>query len=45
MVNNEQTWNKFNDNFYDYGFLKFAENWNIQRFAYTSILWRLYGIK
>ena len=36
MVNSDQTWNKFDDNFYDYGFLKFAENWNIPRFTYAA---------
>ena len=36
MVNSDQTWNKFDEHFYDYGFLKFAENWNIPRFAYAA---------
>ena len=36
MVNSDQTWNKYDEHFYDYGFLKFAENWNIPRFAYAA---------
>ena len=36
MVNSDQTWNKYDDNFYDYGFLKFAESWNIPKFAYAA---------
>jgi polysaccharide pyruvyl transferase WcaK-like protein len=36
MVNSDQTWNKYDNNFYDYGFLKFAENWTIPRFAYGA---------
>ena len=40
MVNSDQTWYKFDEHFYDYGFLKFAENWTIPRFIYgTSFLW------
>ena len=34
MVNSDQTWRKFDSDFYDYGFLKFAENWKIKKFAY-----------
>ena len=40
MVNSDQTWYKFDKHFYDYGFLKFAENWTVPRFIYgTSFLW------
>ena len=39
MVNSDQTWYKFDKNFYDYGFLRFAENWTIPKFIYgTSFL-------
>ena len=38
MVNSDQTWKKFDKNFLDYGFLKFAENWNIKKFAYAPSL-------
>jgi hypothetical protein len=36
MVNSDQTWRRFDDHFYDYGFLKFAENWNITKFVYAA---------
>ena len=38
IVNSDQTWVKFDDNFYDYAFLKFAENWTIQKFVYGASL-------
>ena len=38
MVNSDQTWRKFNKNFYDYAFLKFAKNWNITKFIYGASL-------
>ena len=38
MVNSDQTWRYFDKNFYDYGFLKFAENWNIKKFVYGASL-------
>lgn len=45
MVNSDQTWRKFDENFYDYGFLKFAENWNIKKFVYGASIgfddWKL----
>ena len=45
MVNSDQTWRKFDNNFYDYGFLKFSENWKIKKFIYGASLgfddWRL----
>ena len=36
IVNSDQTWTKYDQNFYDYGFLKFAENWTIPRFIYGA---------
>ena len=36
MVNSDQTWRKFDKNFYDYGFLKFAEGWKIKKFVYGA---------
>ena len=45
IVNSDQTWRKFDDFFYDYGFLKFAENWNIRKIVYGASLgynyWKL----
>ena len=38
MVNSDQTWRKFDENFYDYGFLRFAENWKIKKFVYGASL-------
>ena len=38
MVNSDQTWVKFDNNFYDYAFLKFAENWTIPKFIYGASL-------
>ena len=38
MVNSDQTWRFFDENFYDYGFLKFAKNWNIPKFIYGASL-------
>ena len=38
MVNSDQTWRKFDKHFYDYGFLKFAENWKIKKFIYGASL-------
>ena len=42
MVNSDQSWVKFDENFYDYGFLKFAENWSIPKFAYGVSIGRDY---
>ena len=40
MVNSDQTWLRFDNHFYDYGFLRFAENWTIPKFIYgASFLW------
>ena len=36
MVNSDQTWRRFDEHFYDYGFLKFAETWNIPKFVYGA---------
>ena len=36
MVNSDQTWHKWDSNFYDIAFLKFAENWNIKKFIYGA---------
>ena len=38
MVNSDQTWRKFDEHFLDYGFLKFAKNWNITKFIYGASL-------
>ena len=38
MVNSDQTWRRFDKDFYDYGFLKFAESWKIKKFAYGASL-------
>ena len=38
LVNSDQTWRKWNKDFYNVAFLKFSENWNIPKFIYgTSI--------
>ena len=36
MVNSDQTWRKFDKDFYDYGFLRFAKNWNKKKFIYGA---------
>jgi polysaccharide pyruvyl transferase WcaK-like protein len=45
MVNSDQTWRRFDKYFYDYGFLKFAETWNIPKFVYGASIgydyWKL----
>ena len=38
MVNSDQTWRKLDNNFLDYGFLKFAKDWKIKKFAYAPSL-------
>ena len=38
MVNSDQIWRKFDEHYYDYAFLKFAENWNIKKFVYGASL-------
>lgn len=34
MVNSDQTWTKYNFDFYDVAFLRFAENWKKKKFTY-----------
>ena len=45
MVNSDQTWRRWDKYFYDYGFLKFAEKWNIKKFIYGASIgfdtWKL----
>ena len=45
MVNSDQTWRRWDKYFYDYGFLKFAEKWNIKKFVYGASIgfntWKL----
>ena len=36
MVNSDQTWVNYDKNFYDYGFLRFAENWTIPKIVYGA---------
>lgn len=38
IVNSDQTWRKFDKHFLDYGFLKFAEKWNIKKIIYGASL-------
>lgn len=39
IVNSDQTWNTIQDEYiFDYGFLKFAENWTIPKFVYAASL-------
>jgi len=38
MVNSDQTWRKFDNHFYDYGFLKFSEKWKKKKFIYGASL-------
>lgn len=38
MVNSDQTWNVYAQNFYDIAFLKFAENWEKPKFVYGTSL-------
>jgi hypothetical protein len=38
MVNSDQTWRKIDEHFYDYGFLRFAENWTTPKFIYGASL-------
>ena len=45
MVNSDQTWRKYNSDFYDIAFLKFAEKWKKTKFIYGASLgfndWKL----
>jgi hypothetical protein len=36
MVNSDQTWRKWNKDFYDIAFLKFAKNWRVHKFVYAT---------
>ena len=38
MVNSDQTWRKWDEYFYDRGFLRFAEKWNKTKFVYGASL-------
>ena len=38
MVNSDQTWNRFGYDMLDYGYLKFAEKWNVKKFVYGASL-------
>ena len=38
MVNSDQTWRRWDSNFYDIAFLKFAEKWNKPKFVYATSL-------
>ena len=38
MVNSDQTWRKFDNHMFDYGFLRFAENWTMPKFIYGASL-------
>ena len=38
MVNSDQTWRRWSKDFYDIAFLKFAQNWNINKFVYGTSL-------
>lgn len=36
MVNSNQTWRKWNKDFYDIAFLKFSKKWRIHKFIYAT---------
>ena len=36
VVNSDQTWRKWNKDFYDIAFLKFAKKWRIHKFVYAT---------
>ena len=38
MVNSDQTWRKWNKDFYDIAFLRFSESWKIPKFVYAASL-------
>ena len=38
LVNSDQTWRKWDNNFYDIAFLKFAEKWEKPKFVYATSL-------
>ena len=45
IVNSDQTWRKWDENFYDIAFLNFSEKWKIHKFVYGASLgyeeWKL----
>ncbi len=36
LVNSDQSWRKWDNHFYNNAFLKFAENWTINKFIYGA---------
>ena len=36
IVNSDQTWRKWNTDFYDIAFLRFAKDWNVPKFIYAT---------
>ena len=38
IVNSDQSWVRFDNNFYDYGFLNFAKDWKIPKIVYGASL-------
>ena len=38
MVNSDQTWRRWDENFYNIAFLKFAEKWKVPKFIYGASL-------
>ena len=38
IVNSDQTWRNWDNDFYDIAFLKFAKDWNIKKFVYAASL-------
>ena len=38
MVNSDQTWRKWNKDYYDIAFLQFAYNWSVPKFVYAASL-------
>ena len=38
MVNSDQTWRRWDENFYNIAFLKFAEKWKVPKFIYGTSL-------
>ena len=38
LVNSDQTWRRWGKDFYDIAFLRFSQNWNINKFVYGASL-------
>ena len=38
MVNSDQTWRRFDKDFYDYAILNFSKKWKIKKFIYGASL-------